>query len=234
MPMYEKVRAAGDEVLVDGFYDPAGWRVVENPRKARAGYHFCKRVLDILFSGLALLALSPVFIAVAAAIRVDSRGPAIYKQQRVGKDQKLFTMYKFRTMCQYAEAMQGELLGQNERDGPVFKINRDPRVTRVGKLLRKTCIDELPQLVNILRGEMSLVGPRPPLPSEVEKYKPAHLRRLEAKPGLTCYWQVCTDKPSFEEWVALDVQYIRERSMKVDLRLILKTALLVFRLSGDK
>ncbi|MGQ7867799.1 sugar transferase [Sunxiuqinia sp. sy24] len=183
-----------------------------------------KSIFDFFFSLLALILVSPVLILVAIAIKIEDGGPVFFKQERVGLNGRRFGCYKFRTMVANAEALKASLMGQNEQDGPVFKITMDPRVTRVGRLLRKTSLDELPQFYNVLRGEMSVVGPRPPIPSEVEKYKRWQIRRLSMKPGITCIWQVSgrNDIP-FEEWMRLDMQYIDTWSLGRDMILILKT-----------
>ena len=187
-------------------------------------YSIFKRLGDMIVSTLALLILSPLFLIVAIAIRLDSKGPAIYTQQRVGKNGKLFKMYKFRSMCCDADEKLAELQRFNEVDGPVFKMAQDPRVTRVGRVIRKCSIDEFPQLVNILRGEMSVVGPRPPIPKEVEKYTPYQRQRLGVTPGLTCYWQISgRSDTTFKRWGELDLQYIRDRSLLIDLKIILRT-----------
>lgn len=196
-------------------------------------YDFLKRALDIVCSGLALLVLSPVLLAVAIAVRSDG-GPAIFSQERVGKDGKTFRIYKFRSMCVNADSpeMLKKLAALNEMDGPAFKIKDDPRITRVGRFIRRTSLDELPQLINIFIGDMSIVGPRPPLASEVEQYTDYQRQRLLVKQGLTCYWQ-CSGRNNirFEEWVELDLKYIRERSLWTDIKIILKTIPAV--LSGD-
>lgn len=172
--------------------------------------------------------LSPLFLITAVAIRLDSKGPAFYSQKRIGKNGKPFKMYKFRSMCVDAEQQLERLAALNERDGPTFKITHDPRVTRVGRFIRKTCIDELPQLINILRGEMSLVGPRPPLPNEVAVYTPYQMRRLGVTPGLTCFWQATKgEDTTFEEWVEMDLKYIRERSLKTDIKILFLTVRVV-------
>ena len=184
---------------------------------------------DILLSSLALVALSPLLLVTYAAIWIDSPGASpIFTQQRVGRNGKLFKMYKFRTMCPDAEKRLNELLKLNQMDGPVFKIKGDPRITRVGRFLRKTSLDELPQLLNVLRGDMSIVGPRPALPREVELYSDYQRQRLYVTPGLSCYWQIAPhrNEMSFDEWVALDLKYIQERSFWVDWKIIILTCLL--------
>jgi exopolysaccharide biosynthesis polyprenyl glycosylphosphotransferase len=183
-----------------------------------------KSAFDFFFSLFAILLVSPVFIVIAIAIKLDDGGPVFFKQERVGLNGRRFYCYKFRTMVADAEALKASLMGQNEQEGPVFKITMDPRVTRVGRFLRKTSLDELPQFLNVIRGEMSVVGPRPPIPSEVEKYKRWQIRRLSMKPGITCIWQVSgrNDIP-FEEWMRLDMQYIDNWSLAQDALLIFKT-----------
>jgi exopolysaccharide biosynthesis polyprenyl glycosylphosphotransferase len=189
--------------------------------------------MDIALSTIGLILCIPLFVAVAIAIKRDSPGPVIFKQQRVGKDGKKFTMYKFRTMVVNAEEILDELLDENEVDGPVFKIKEDPRVTKSGKWLRKTSIDELPQLWNVLKGDMSLVGPRPPLEREVVQYDDYQRQRLSVKPGITCYWQVSgRSNISFDEWVELDIKYIHEQSLWTDIKLLFKTIGAVLRKDG--
>lgn len=190
-----------------------------------------KRLIDIVVSGLALWMLAPVFAAVAVGIRLSSKGPVFFRQERVGLHGRHFNMLKFRSMVVNAEELKPLLAKQNEQSGPVFKMTRDPRVTAVGRFIRKYSIDELPQLVNVLRGDMSLVGPRPPVPSEVAQYEPWQRRRLSVRPGITCIWQVSgRNQISFEEWMYLDMQYIDHWSLAEDLRLILRTVPVV--LSG--
>ena len=186
--------------------------------------------MDYVFSILGLIVLFPIFIVVAIMIKTEDRkGKIFYKQLRCGKDGKLFYMFKFRSMVTNAEDLKIQLLSQNEVTGPVFKIKRDPRVTKVGRFIRKTSIDELPQLLNVLKGEMSLVGPRPPLPEEEERYTDYERQRLSVTPGLTCYWQVSgRSNTSFEQWVELDLKYIQERNLFIDIKLIFKTFFVLF------
>ena len=168
--------------------------------------------------------ISPVFLIIAVAIKFEDGGTVFFKQERVGLNGRSFPMFKFRTMVANAEALQASLLGLNEQTGPVFKIKADPRVTRVGWFLRKTSFDELPQFFNVLRGEMSVVGPRPPIPSEVEMYERWQKRRLSMKPGITCIWQVSgRNNIQFEEWMKLDLEYIDNWSLSQDMILVLKT-----------
>jgi exopolysaccharide biosynthesis polyprenyl glycosylphosphotransferase len=183
-----------------------------------------KRVFDIASSGGALLMLSPLLIAVAIIIKLTSKGPVLFRQPRVGLQGRPFNMLKFRSMVVNAEELKAKLMALNEQTGPVFKMARDPRITGIGKFIRKYSIDELPQLINVLRGEMSVVGPRPPVPNEVDKYEAWQRRRLSVRPGLTCVWQVSgRNQISFEEWMYLDMQYIDHWSLSQDFSLILKT-----------
>ncbi|WP_270577710.1 sugar transferase [Caldibacillus thermoamylovorans] len=193
-------------------------------------YLISKRFIDILGATVGLILLSPLFLIVAFLIKLeDNNGPVIFKQIRVGKGGKEFYMYKFRSMVANAEELKAQLMEKNEATGPVFKMKNDPRVTKVGKFIRKTSIDELPQLFNVLKGEMSLVGPRPPLPDEVAKYTSYEMQRLSVIPGLTCYWQVSgRSNLGFDEWIELDLKYIHDRSLLIDLKLILKTILVLF------
>ena len=199
-------------------------------------YWVLRRAQDILFSLLALILLAPLALLISLAIVLDSPGDgAIFRQRRVGRDGKLFWLYKFRTMCPDAEEQLNELLSQNQMDGPAFKIKGDPRITRVGHFLRKTSLDELPQLLNVLRGDMSIVGPRPALPREVELYNDYQRQRLYVTPGLSCYWQIAPhrNEMSFDEWVALDLKYIQERSFWVDWKIIFLTVRAIFMKYGE-
>lgn len=206
--------------------------IIEIERKESAIYNISKRALDIIASTLGLIILSPILLVVAILIKLESKGPAIFSQKRIGLNKKEFKMYKFRSMVQNAEELKEKLAKKNEMSGPMFKMKNDPRVTKVGKFIRKTSIDELPQLINVLKGEMSLVGPRPSLPKEVLKFEPWMLKRLSVKPGLTCYWQVSgRNNIDFENWMKLDLQYVNDRSFWLDLKLILKTVTVLF---GDK
>jgi exopolysaccharide biosynthesis polyprenyl glycosylphosphotransferase len=184
-----------------------------------------KRTLDLVGALALLVVTAPVLLAVAIAIKLEDGGPVFFRQVRVGKDGRRFVMFKFRSMVANAEALKAELLGRNEmRDGILFKIRNDPRITRVGRLIRKLSLDELPQLFNVVRGEMSLVGPRPPVPSEVARYDPAHRRRLSATPGISCLWQISgRNEIDFQGQVRLDVQYIERQSLGLDLTILLRT-----------
>ena len=192
--------------------------------KEKKTYEFFKRSFDIVCSFLALVLLSPILLITAVAIKIDDGGPVIFAQTRIGKDGKIFRMYKFRSMCVDAERKIKELQDKNESDGLAFKMEHDPRITRVGRFIRKTSIDELPQLINILIGDMSIVGPRPPLGYEVYYYNEYQMQRLLVKPGLTCYWQ-CSGRSdvSFDEWMDMDIKYIKERGFWRDIAIILKT-----------
>lgn len=199
-------------------------------------YLVVRRVRDVILSGLGLLVLWPVMVVLGVIIVLDDPGAGpIFSQTRIGCQGRPFMFYKFRSMCPDAEEKLEELLPQNEMEGPVFKIKDDPRITRVGRFLRKTSIDELPQLWNVLRGEMSLVGPRPGTPREVEQYDDYARQRLLVTPGLTCYWQIQhhRNELSFEEWVELDVKYIRERSFFTDWKIIFATFGAVLGMNGQ-
>ena len=192
-----------------------------------------KRLADFLFSLTAVIVLAPLGLIVAAAIKLDSKGPVFFKQLRVGRNGSLFTIYKFRSMHENADQMKQELEELNEAEGPVFKIKRDPRITRVGAFIRRTSLDELPQFLNVLKGDMSLVGPRPALPKEVDKYTDYQRGRLVVVPGLTCLWQIQgRSSLSFERWVELDLEYISRQSLWLDLVIILKTIPAVLKGTG--
>ena len=183
-----------------------------------------KRIVDVVFSAFVLLMLSPVLIGIAIAIKLDSPGPVFYLSDRIGKKARVFRCIKFRTMVSDAERLRAELLERNERDGVLFKVKDDPRVTRVGRWLRKYSLDELPQFLNVLMGEMSVVGPRPPLAGEVQEYKLKHLRRLNVMPGITGLWQVQgRQDPSFDSYVSMDLNYIDNWSLWLDLKIIVRT-----------
>ncbi|MEU0387363.1 sugar transferase [Streptomyces chartreusis] len=183
-----------------------------------------KRVLDIVLALLALILLSPILLAAACAIKVSSAGPVLFLQERVGRDGKPFRMFKFRSMCLHAERQRSAYLDLNECAGPLFKIGHDPRVTPVGRVLRTWSIDELPQLLNVIHGEMSLVGPRPPLPEECALYGPRERQRLLVKPGITCIWQVSgRSDVDFVEQVRMDLDYIAEWDLLLDITLLVRT-----------
>lgn len=196
------------------------------PERRKRVYLMVKRLQDVVLSVLALVVLAPALLIIALAVVIDDpHGGPIFAQTRCGQGGKPFRIYKFRTMCADAELRLEELRPYNEMTGPVFKIKNDPRITRIGRFLRATGIDELPQLINIVRGDMSIVGPRPPLFYEVEKYTPYQRQRLDVLPGLTCFWQVhpARNRLDFDTWVELDLRYIRERSWLLDWKLIFLT-----------
>ena len=218
-------------------YSPAQ-ELLDREEILRKGKRYWKmrRIQDVVLSVIALVVLWPLMLITALIIVIDSPGASpIFVQTRVGRDGKLFQFYKFRSMCPNAEEKLEELLKYNEMDGPAFKMQDDPRITKVGRFIRKSSIDELPQLINVLRGEMSIVGPRPPLPREVEQYDSYAMQRLLITPGLTCYWQIkpYRNRLSFEEWVELDVQYIKDRSFLTDWKIILATFGAVFGMNGE-
>lgn len=193
-----------------------------------------KEMLDFLFSFAIVIFISPVLLAIAVAIKIEDGGSIFFRQRRVGLNGRIFDCLKFRTMVENAEALRVKLENLNEQSGPVFKIKNDPRVTRVGRFLRKTSLDELPQFFNVLKGEMSIVGPRPPIPSEVQQYQRWQRRRLSMKPGITCIWQVSgRNNIPFEEWMKLDMLYIDTWSLKLDLILFLSTIKVVFTGEGQ-
>lgn len=193
-------------------------------------YLYTKRFLDIAGSVVGIILLIPLLLLVGLMIKMeDPTGPVFFKQKRVGKHGRTFDMYKFRSMVCNAEDLKASLLQQNEASGPVFKIKSDPRITNIGKFIRKTSIDELPQLVNVLKGDMSIVGPRPALPDEVAQYTNYEKQRISVTPGLTCFWQVNgRSNISFQEWVEMDLDYIRNRNTMMDIKLIFKTVLVLF------
>lgn len=209
--------------------------------KRESGYHYeerpvydvLKRIMDIICSLAALVVFSPLFLVIAVLIKKEDGGPVFFCQTRVTKDGRQFKMYKFRSMCMDAEAKLAALQARNEMDGPVFKMKDDPRITKIGKFIRATSIDELPQLLNILEGSMAVIGPRPPLPKEVAEYTEYQRHRLDVKGGLSCYWQ-CSGRSNidFEHWVELDLKYIMERSIWTDIRIILKTIVAVLKREG--
>jgi exopolysaccharide biosynthesis polyprenyl glycosylphosphotransferase len=221
-----RARPAHPNAVIDGYVHYVS-------HDSRPYQRAVKRLFDIVASFLALLLLSPLLLTVAALIKLTSKGPVFFKQQRVGLHGRAFHMLKFRTMIPNADAMKDQLQALNEQKGPVFKIKNDPRITPLGRFLRKHSIDELPQLLNVLRGDMSVVGPRPRVPREVAQYQPWQRRRLSVRPGLTCIWQVSgRNQITFDEWMYLDMRYIDHWSFGQDLRLVLKTIPVVLTGSG--
>lgn len=192
-------------------------------RKSTA-YKLIKRLMDILLSVVALVVLSPVFLVTAAAIKSEDRGPVFFVQQRAGKDMKPFRMYKFRSMYVNADEKLNEMMKDNEQTGHAFKIKDDPRITKTGKVIRRFSIDELPQLINIIKGDMSIVGPRPILTFQMEECSEYERQRLVVQPGLTCYWQIGgRSDVTWEEWVQLDLDYIEDMSLWTDIKMIVRT-----------
>ncbi len=216
------------------FYEGIPFLTFTNTPDYKFSHHW-KFLFDISAAFAILLIWAPIIIVIALAIKITSPGPIIFKQKRVGLRGRLFDIYKFRTMVVNAEKLKEQLEAKNEMDGPVFKIKNDPRITTIGRILRKTGLDEIPQFFNVLNGDMSLVGPRPPLPSEVAQYERWQLRRLSMRPGITCIWQIAPNRNSisFTEWMKLDLQYIDSWSLKLDLILLVKTVQTVLRGSGS-
>jgi lipopolysaccharide/colanic/teichoic acid biosynthesis glycosyltransferase len=216
-------RIAVADRLVDTEFPPAGltgWRAVT------------KRLIDVTFGTLGLILLAPLLAVIACLIRLDSPGSAFFRQRRVGRHGRQFMMIKFRTMVDGAEKQRNDLLHLNEADGPVFKIKRDPRVTRVGSWLRKCTLDELPQLVHVVRGEMSLVGPRPLFHEEVDLRDERQRKRLRVKPGITCLWQIERKHHSFDDWMAKDGFYVEHQSLWLDICILARTLAAVLRCVG--
>ena len=202
--------------------------------KSRFIYHGMKRLFDIVAAACGIIILSPLMIIIAVLIKAEDHGPIFYKQVRVGKNGKTFKMYKFRSMFVNADKMLDKLKEQNDVDGPMFKMKDDPRVTKIGHFIRKHSLDELPQFLNVLRGDMSLVGPRPPLPSEVEEYSEYDKQRLFVIPGCTGLWQATErNEVGFNEMVQLDIQYIQRASFMFDLWIIWKTVLIIVKPNGS-
>lgn len=214
----------------------AGEQIQINLKKieSRKGYHFIKRFFDIALSAIGLIILSPLMLIIAYKIKKEDGGPVFYKQIRVGKNGCHFKMYKFRSMVINADQLLEELKGQNDVDGAMFKMKHDPRITKIGHFIREHSLDELPQLINVLKGDMSLVGPRPPLPSEVDQYTEYDKQRLYVIPGCTGLWQATVrNKVGFNEMVQLDIQYIQKASFMFDLWIIWKTIEIIIRPNGS-
>jgi len=236
LSVVDEARAIGIEVrVVPDLYDGLAWNApVEfvgqfptiplHRRDFPRGAFIVKRVMDIILSGIVLIVLAPALATIAMLVKLDSEGPIFYRAARIGRKGRLFTCYKFRTMVADAEKIKAQLAHLNEREGLLFKISKDPRITRLGARLRKYSLDELPQLFNVLTGDMSLVGPRPPLASEVEKYKLDHLRRLDVLPGMTGLWQVeARQDPSFDSYISLDTAYVENWNLMLDMRILART-----------
>jgi exopolysaccharide biosynthesis polyprenyl glycosylphosphotransferase len=244
--LVEGARAAGIDVrVVPDLYDGLAWNApVEyigqfptiplHRRDFPLGAFVFKRILDIGLSTFALLAVSPLMLGIAVAIRMDGPGPVFYRANRIGRKGRKFTCFKFRTMVTDADKLKADLEHMNEREGVLFKIVNDPRVTKIGKVLRKYSLDELPQFYNVLRGDMSMVGPRPPIASEVEQYDLAHLRRLDVLPGITGLWQVeARQDPSFDSYISLDSAYVDNWTVWLDLKILARTVGVVFSGTGS-
>jgi len=244
--MLEKARAQGvDMRVVPDMYDGLVW---DNPIEyigqfptipLHHGYVpeialLLKRLVDMMLSSLILIAISPVLLAIAIAVKLDSPGPVFYLSERIGKKGRVFHCIKFRTMVNDAEKRRADVMHMNERDGVLFKVANDPRITKLGRFLRKYSLDELPQFINVLHGDMSIVGPRPPLAGEVQEYKLSHLRRLDVTPGITGLWQVQSRQdPSFDSYISLDVTYIENWSVWLDIKIILRTVGVVLAGTGS-
>jgi len=236
LSVVDEARAIGIEVrVVPDLYDGLAWNApVEfvgqfptiplHRRDFPRGAFVVKRVMDIILSSIVLIALAPALATIAVLVKLDSEGPIFYRAARIGRKGRVFTCFKFRTMVADAETIKAKLAHLNEREGVLFKISKDPRITRLGARLRKYSLDELPQLFNVLVGDMSLVGPRPPLASEVEKYKLDHLRRLDVLPGMTGLWQVeARQDPSFDSYISLDTAYVENWNLMLDMRILART-----------
>jgi exopolysaccharide biosynthesis polyprenyl glycosylphosphotransferase len=221
------------KVTVDHIYGLSIISYLNTPDNEWALY--LKRLIDILVSGIGLIILSPIFLVIAILIKITSKGPVFYEWNVMGFNKKPFRSWKFRTMVVDADAQKKNLLAQNEMKGPVFKIKNDPRITRVGRFLRKYSLDELPQLWSVFKGDMSLVGPRPAGPHELARYESWHRRKLSIKPGITCLWQANGRNKinDFNEWVKLDLQYIDNWSLWLDMKILAKTAWTVVKGTGQ-
>jgi lipopolysaccharide/colanic/teichoic acid biosynthesis glycosyltransferase len=216
--------AAWNGVRASAADSPAHVLPFEAPAQEGLYLRFGKRLLDFAGSAIALVLAAPVMAALAVLIKMESHGPVFYRSVRIGRGGRPFVFLKLRSMVKDADRDRHHLAHMNEADGPVFKIARDPRVTRIGRFLRSTSLDELPQFYNVLVGDMSLVGPRPPIPGEVAQYEPWQLRRLDVRPGITCLWQISgRSRIGFQEWMRLDLEYIRHQSLALDLKILART-----------
>jgi len=246
LELVEEARTVGIDVrVVPDLYDGLAWNApVEyvgqfptiplHRREMPAGAFIGKRVLDLVLSAIVLVFVSPVMLLIALLIRIDSPGQPMYYSNRIGRKGRTFKLYKFRTMVKGADAQQAELEHMNERDGVLFKITNDPRITRIGRTLRKYSLDELPQFYNVLLGDMSIVGPRPPLANEVEQYDLTHLRRLDVLPGITGLWQVeARQDPSFDSYISLDTAYVENWTLWLDLKILARTVSVVLGGTGS-
>ncbi len=204
-------------------------------KRNRIMYHLVKRLFDIAAGLVGLIVLIPCTLIIGFFILLEDGGPIFFSQKRVTKNGKTFNLHKFRSMCKDAEKIRETMESENEMDGPVFKVKNDKRITRVGKVIRKTGVDELPQLINVLKGDMSLVGPRPALPREVAKYDDTAKKRLAVKAGITCIWQVQSNRNSisFDDWMKMDREYVDKCSILLDIKILVKTITTVFRAEGE-
>jgi exopolysaccharide biosynthesis polyprenyl glycosylphosphotransferase len=236
MALVVEARAAGVDVrVVPDLFEGLAWNApVEyigqfptiplHQREFPRGAFLTKRVMDVALSLLAIVVLFPFMLLIAAMVKLDSPGPVLYSSERIGRKGRIFRCYKFRTMVKDADDLRDDLMGRNERDGILFKINKDPRITKLGISLRKYSLDEIPQFFNVLMGNMSLVGPRPPLAGEVEQYELSHLKRLNVLPGMTGLWQVeARQDPSFDSYISLDTAYVENWNLMLDLRILART-----------
>jgi exopolysaccharide biosynthesis polyprenyl glycosylphosphotransferase len=216
--------SAGAVTVAAASLHPAALPALRVSREVSLYLRCGKRALDLVGAVIALILSVPLMLVASILIKLESRGPVLYRSMRIGRHGRPFTFYKLRSMVDGAERARHRLSHLNECDGPVFKMSNDPRVTRIGRFLRTTSIDEIPQFINVLRGEMSLVGPRPPLPEEVAQYEPWQMRRLDVRPGITCLWQISgRSRIGFKEWMRLDLEYIKHQSFRMDLRILLRT-----------
>ena len=223
---FSRAWAAMDGTAVAGMSAASAATLVELDLRAAQSFYLRsgKRVLDVIGAAVALVLTAPILLLASFAIKLESRGPVLYRSTRIGRGGRPFTFLKLRSMVHGADQHRHRLSHLNECDGPVFKINGDPRVTRVGRFLRVTSIDEIPQFVNVLLGQMSMVGPRPPIPEEVVQYEPWQLHRLDVRPGITCLWQISgRSRIGFQEWMRLDLEYIRRQSLALDLNILMRT-----------
>jgi lipopolysaccharide/colanic/teichoic acid biosynthesis glycosyltransferase len=219
---WPRVGTSARATLVGGYAPAHAWP--ESTRRDGLYLRIGKRVLDVVGASVALVLSAPILLVAAFLIKTESRGPVFYRSTRVGRGGRPFTFLKLRSMIDGADRTRQTLNHLNECDGPVFKISRDPRVTRIGRVLRTSSIDEIPQFLNVLRGEMSLVGPRPPIPEEVAQYEPWQMRRLEVRPGITCLWQISgRSRIGFQEWMRLDLEYIKHQSFAMDVKILIRT-----------
>jgi len=223
-PPETAVTSRSARALSLAFVEERAADLVSFPLRDPWHYRLGKRTLDLFLSALGILLFLPLMVPLVILIKLESNGPIFFRQIRVGRNRRHFVCYKFRSMVADAETLKEEFRYLNEAEGPMFKIRDDPRITAIGRFLRRSSLDELPQLFNVFKGDMSVVGPRPQIPSEVELYEPWHYRRLEVTPGITCLWQVSgRSSIGFEEWMRLDMEYVKLRSFIFDVKILLRT-----------